>query len=95
MAGSDMASGPTYDCPPLTSYCDHALPWAPCTPTLADARSSFCAPDGGVRFYYDGTSGMLVAIVDESANFGGSSQCVGGPATFTSPSCQPLVAFCG
>ncbi len=109
-------------CPPLTSYCDHALAWAPCEPTLADARAHLCSPDGGVspfgprattadcgayrvlsvngvdggeQFYYDAASGALVAVISQSANFGGSSQCDGGPATFTPPACQPPVAFCG
>ncbi len=121
---SDLAvPNATLACPPLTSYCDHALPSAPCAPTLADARALFCLPDGGARpgggppaltadcggvrlvsvsgvdtaehFYYDVASGALVAVVGVSANFGGSTACDGGPATFTLQNCQPSVAFCG
>lgn len=119
----DMAVNlPPYSCPELSNYCDHALPAAPCAPTLADARATDCVPDGGVRtgihpvlsadcgalrvlyvslvdgsedFYYDTASGALVAVVRQSASFGGSTVCDGGPATFTPPHCQPPVAFCG
>jgi len=42
--------------------------------------------DSGATFYYDGTSGALVAIVTNSI---AGAKCVGGPATgFSPPSCS-------
>lgn len=47
--------------------------------------------DVGTHFYYGASDGKLVAIVDFSANFGGSESCVAANAArFTPPSC-PLV----
>jgi hypothetical protein len=43
--------------------------------------------DFSVTRYYDPTSEQLVAIVEYSANFGGSTSCVAGPPGFVAPSC--------
>ncbi|MGH7437471.1 MAG: hypothetical protein ACRENE_17475 [Polyangiaceae bacterium] len=40
-------------------------------------------------YYFDSATGVLVAIVDSSANFGGSDQCVAGPPSFVEPQCLP------
>ncbi len=43
--------------------------------------------DFSVTRYYDPTSEQLVAIVEYSANFGGSTSCLAGPPGFVAPSC--------
>ncbi len=40
--------------------------------------------DTATVYYYD-AGGLLVAVVAESANFGGSSVCIAGPSTFVVP----------
>ena len=47
--------------------------------------------DTGSRSYYDHATGNLVAVIDWSANGGGSTECVAGPASgFVEPtSCGP------
>jgi hypothetical protein len=41
--------------------------------------------DSGITYYYDATSGNLVAVF---AYGNGSDSCVAGPTTFTQPSCE-------
>jgi hypothetical protein len=43
--------------------------------------------DFSVTRYYDPASEQLVAIVEYSANFGGSTSCLAGPPGFVAPSC--------
>ncbi len=51
--------------------------------------------DTGQVRYFDASTGGLVAIVDDSANFGGSRRCVAGAgSTFVEPDCPPS-AFTG
>jgi hypothetical protein len=50
----------------------------------------YTGTDIGSIEYFDSATGKLVAIADYSANFGGSEQCIGGPADFVVPSCPGL-----
>ena len=51
--------------------------------------------DVGTAAYYDATNGNLVAIVDYSANFGGSRSCVAAnAASFTPPDCATVALPC-
>jgi hypothetical protein len=47
--------------------------------------------DSGSRFYYDGTSGALIAIVDDGL---GGTNCGGGPSTgFVPPTCAAAASM--
>jgi len=45
-----------------------------------------------VDYYFDATSGALVAIVE--IGYQGVPSCLGGPAMFQLPVCQPLATLC-
>ena len=48
--------------------------------------------DFGFSYFYDAASGALVAVVENG--YQGTSDCVGGPATFTLPGCPSLAIYC-
>jgi hypothetical protein len=63
--------------------------------TLAKGCGGFDAlyntgTDVGSIEYFDSATGKLVAIADYSANFGGSVQCIAGPAGLVAPSCPSI-----
>jgi hypothetical protein len=48
--------------------------------------------DSGTVAYFDASTGALAAVVDETANFGGSRACAAGPSGgFVEPDCSATV----
>jgi len=57
------------------------------TPCGGYQRVTAGAIDTSTDYYFD-SGGHLVAVVGNSANFGGSSSCVAGPSDFSAPACD-------
>ncbi|HEY1587424.1 MAG TPA: hypothetical protein VGH63_17125 [Polyangia bacterium] len=53
---------------------------------------AFAMTNNSYDYYYDASSGALAAVV--VTEYQGIPICLGGPASFMVPTCQPLVTFC-